>query len=233
MMHVAPQPEPKAPGFDFHAKVRLPGQRLLMELRGDPKAPKRSGPKRRPVAKITPKLLTDYWTAAIPSLAECYAEVCAYCCVRIDPATGSSTVDHFKPKHAHPDDAYEWDNFRYATLSMNSRKGSDETLCDPFQVRDDWFLLNLITFGLDPHPSLANRPALRAQVQHTIDTLELNLELMRNRRKAAWDLYASVPTPYTWWLMARDCPLVAWQYVRQRGGPPAEALPQWASTLRR
>lgn len=233
MMRVLPQPEPKGQGFDFHAKVRVPGRRLLMELRGDKNAPKRSGRKRSPVAVITQELLTEYWTLALPTLAECYADVCAYCCVRIDPETGSRTVDHFKPKHAHPDAAYEWDNFRYATLTMNRRKGIDETLCDPFQVGDDWFLLDLVTFGLDPHPSLAKGSPVRAQVQHTIDTLELDREPMRNRRKAAWDIYADTPTPYTWWWMARDCPLVARQYVRQRGGPPDEALPLYTPPARR
>lgn len=226
MKRVDEQPKPTPPVFDFDNEVRTPGRRLLMELRGDPNAPKRSGPKRRPVAKITSAHLTDFWTRALPTLAETYGHVCAYCCLRIDPETGSRTVDHWKPKDAHPDDAYEWDNFRYATLTMNRRKGIDETLCDPFEVQDEWFVLNLVNFALSPAPDLP--PALGKQVQHTIDVLELDGEPMRKRREAAWNLFFESPTPYTWSLMERDCPLVASQYVRMYGAPPPTALRNYA-----
>ena len=222
MMRVAKKPEPQPPDFDFDTEVRKPGQRLLMELRRDPNAPKRRGPKRKPVAKITSKHLTDYWTHALPSLAKAYDSRCAYCCIPIDPITGGPTVDHWKPKEKHHDDAYEWENFRYASLTMNRRKGTDETLCDPFDVQDDWFVLNLVDFALSPLPTLPK--ALRKQVEHTIKVLELDHEPMRKRREAAWNLYSDNPSPYSWALMERDCPLIAKQYVRAYGAPPFAAL---------
>lgn len=227
-MHVAPKAEPAPPGFDFDGKVRRPGKRLLMELRGDPKAPKRPGPRRKPVAKIQAKHLTDYWTRALRHLAVAYRRTCAYACLRIDPAIGNATVDHWKPKEKYPDRAYEWANFRFASLTMNRRKGTDETLCDPFKVQDDWFLLDLVTFALSPSPTLT--ATLRRRVEHTIDVLELDRQPMRKRREAAWKLYADKPSAETWRHMKRDCPLVARQYLAQRGLPPELAPPRHPGT---
>lgn len=224
MIHVQKMPEPKAPVFDFEGQVRQPGRRILMELRGDPNAPRRRGPKRSAVAKIATKHLqkSSLWARCLPALAEAYGHICAYSCVRVDTVTGAPTVDHWKPKEQYPDDAYEWDNYRFSCLTMNRRKGLDETLCDPFEVRDEWFLLDLVTFGLSPTPGLPEK--LRCQVQRTIDVLELDLPPMRRRRERAWARFKGHPSRHTWKVLVEECPLVARQYVRQRGMPP-EAQP--------
>lgn len=219
MIRVTPKPEPG----DFDAKVRGPGQRLLKEFRGDPTASKRPGPKRKPVQKIAPSMLVDYWTHALSDLAKAFDHVCAYACVRIDPVTGAPTVDHFKPKESHPDDAYAWENFRYACKTMNTRKGTDEGVCDPFSVTDGDFVLNLVTFALSPNPRLS--PEDRARVEHTISKLGLDTQPLRDRREAAWKLYADDPSPRGWTALQRDCPLVAREYVRQRGAPSVAPRP--------
>ena len=41
----------------------------------------------------------------------------------------------------------------------------------------------------------------------------------------AWKLYADRPSAETWRHLERDCPLVAQQYIAQRGMPPELASP--------
>lgn len=214
MMRVA---RPKEPA-DFDAKVGAPGRRLLQELRGDPKAPKRRGPKRKPVAKITSAMLTDYWTHCLPDLARAFNDVCGYACVRVDTVTGAPTVDHFLPKATHPDDAYRWDNLRFACLTMNRRRERGGETCDPYEVQDGWFVVNLVTFSIAPAPRLPKD--VHARVAHTIAVLELDGEVMRKRREAAWQLFGDDRTKRGWARLVRDCPLVAREHLRQGGTAP-------------
>jgi hypothetical protein len=129
----APEPE------SFDAEVRQPGLLALRELRGDPTAPKRPGPKR----KHAPAL----WTQALPALREAYRRVCAYSAFYIHPQ-GRDTVDHFVARDVDLDQAYEWDNLRYAALDVNRLKGARPFL-DPFEIEDHWFVLNLATFKVE------------------------------------------------------------------------------------
>jgi hypothetical protein len=215
MRRVQSRPEPA----NFEATVRVPGQRLLKERRGDPSASPRPGPKRKPVATITPAMLVDYWTRCLDDLAAAFDHVCAYSCVRIDPMTGARTVDHFLPKSKaeHLDVAYEWSNYRYACNVMNTRKGDHMGICDPFEVEDGWFELNLVTFGLKPAPHLSGD--LRVKVERTIELLELDGDAMRTRRADAWERYAADRSPAGWKRLVEECPLVALEYRRQRGAP--------------
>lgn len=219
MIHVKKSPEP--PYFD--ATVRKPGLRALKELRGDPTAPKRKGRKRKHthVQKIKSDMLTDYWTACLDDLAAAFNHVCAYSCIRVDVVVGDRTVDHFKPKASYPDDAYEWDNYRFSCGRMNKRKDrinrKGKQVCDPFLIENGWFELSFLTFGLKPNASLSSED--RQRVQETIDCLELDGEEMRKRRAEAWDRFANNPSAVGWKLMEDDCPLVAREYIRQRGVP--------------
>jgi len=213
VIRVEERDEPKT----FDVKVRQPGQRLLQELRGQSTAKKRPGPKRKSVDRITSNLLKPFWTECLDDLAEAFNHVCAYCCIRIDPVTGARTVDHFEPTRDDPDLAYEWKNFRYASLIMNRRKERAARVCDPFEIQDGWFELNLLTFGLRPRPGLT--PEEKALVQTTIDALELDGEAMRRRRAAAWSKFDKDRSLRGFQQMEEDCPLVAREYVRQRGAP--------------
>jgi hypothetical protein len=163
--------------------------------------------------------LRDFWTRCLPQLAAAFQDVCAYACVRIDPVTGAPTVDHFRPKEnaAHQDLAYEWSNYRYACKTLNTWKGTDEAVCDPFAVQDGWFVVNLVTFAIGPAPGLP--PAVNARVVHTIARLRLDSDLLRRRREAAWRLFEDDWSVRGWAALQRDCPLVAREFSRQRGLP--------------
>ena len=125
---------------DFDALVGGPGQDVLWELEGDPRAPTRSGPKR--------KHLEDLWTQALPAMRTRYQRRCAYLALHIHRGTGRDTVDHFLPKETHRHLAYTWDNYRYACLDINRAKGTLQVL-NPFEVEDDWFALALDTFKVE------------------------------------------------------------------------------------
>lgn len=138
MIRVSPAPEPA----DFAERVGEPGERVLRELRGDPAAPRRRGPKRR---QLDPSI----WARILPDLRRVYHRRCAYTALLVFPEVRDS-VDHFKPKENERfrDLAYTWGNYRYALLDANRIKGADEVL-DPFEVQDDWFSLNLDSFKVE------------------------------------------------------------------------------------
>lgn len=128
--------------LDFDELVANPGQIVLWELAGDPRAPKRTGPKRKQLAEL--------WTKALPAMRTLYERRCAYLALHIHRGTGRDSVDHFLPKQdpRYRDRAYAWDNYRYASLDVNRVKDVLEVL-DPFEVQDDWFGLALDTFKVE------------------------------------------------------------------------------------
>ena len=136
MIRVSPAPEPE----DFADRVGQPGERVLMELRRDPAAPTRRGPRRK---QLDPAI----WARVLPDLRRVYHRRCAYTALFVFPEARDS-VDHFKPKERFPELAYTWGNYRYALLDANRIKGEDDVL-DPFEVLDDWFTVNLDSFKVE------------------------------------------------------------------------------------
>lgn len=220
MIRVERQPEPA----DFDTVVRAPGKRALLELIGDPSAPKRPGPRRtaiaQTVAEIPSSKLPDYWTTALPWLRTAYHDICAYLGMPIHRATGLATVDHFKPKSKHQTDAYEWDNFRLASHQVNTNKGEHEDVLDPFDVEDGWFALEVGSFEIRPAPSLD--PARCEQVRATIERLKLNEPTFCLTRAEYHDFYLGLAThdggsigPLSIAWLDRECPYVASELRRQ------------------
>lgn len=111
----------------------------------------------------------NYWGRAARDLHAAYAGICAYTAMYL-PEQGS--VDHFLPKTTHPQFAYEWSNFRLASGRVNSSKGNQTNILDPFNIQDNWFYMDIPTCLLLPNPSL-DKP-LRNQIKSTINSLRLN-----------------------------------------------------------
>lgn len=156
MINVTPADEPEA----FDTDVRLPGLLALRELANDPTVPTRPGPKRTHLPKL--------WTKALPDMRRCYRRTCAYLALHIHRGTGRDTVDHFTPVSVDKSQAYEWNNFRYASLDVNRLKGTRPFL-DPFVVGDDWFTLNFSTFKVEAR--VAPDHGNREQWANTLDVL--------------------------------------------------------------
>lgn len=152
-MKVQPAKEPD----DFFDLVQEPGEKFL-----------------RDTPKPTQKQwqTNNYWTRTSKELHEAYNGICAYYCQYIPKVTGSKTVEHFKPKSKYPEEAYKWSNYRLVCGMMNGRKGNHEDVIDPFDVGEDWFVINFNTYMIEPRDDLSTIE--RRKVIKTIARLKLN-----------------------------------------------------------
>lgn len=209
---------------EFDRLVGQPGQRALLELIGSDEAPKRRGPKRAKVADRVEDIPVDKlppdWRAAIPMLQQAYAHTCAYLGLRIDPAMGHPTVDHFVPQVVDRRLAYDWDNFRLATGQMNTNKGAHRDVLDPFVIQDGWFQLDFGTYFVVPG-NTGSPP--KTSIEATIRRLKLNDPVFVDKRRDCVDRYLGNPTddeadptpwPLTW--LEREAPFVAAELRRQQ-----------------
>lgn len=152
MIQIALELEPA----NFDTKVRQPGQLFLRQV---------------PRPRNFEWKGKDYWQKALPEMRVAYKQTCAYCAQWIPHGTGRHSVDHFLPKRLYPEQAYEWVNFRYVSARFNSRKGIHQIL-DPFQIGEDWFVIDFASFFIKPNPELP--PDIIQQVENTIRELKLN-----------------------------------------------------------
>jgi hypothetical protein len=112
---------------DFDARAREPGKQWLKENPGA----------RRP---------KDLWSPFRPALARGFKDLCGYAAMH-DPTGG--TVDHFLSWVKHPNLAYEWVNYRFASSTLNGVKRTvDDKVLDPYQVKKGWFEILLPSLQL-------------------------------------------------------------------------------------
>jgi 5-methylcytosine-specific restriction endonuclease McrA len=208
MRRVTPAPEPK----HFDKDVRQPGLRAIAEMIGE-QPPRTAGHRFMKRAntrdKLQPEDFPTYWTKVLPELKTAYNHICAYSCFRIHPVTGTATVDHFAPKSRHWDQVYEWNNYRLACSQLNSWKKDYGDVLDPFEIEDDWFVLELLGFQVLPNPQL--EASLNKLVNETIARLRLN-EFCKAREERAyeyWDGDISLK------ILEREAPFVARELCRQ------------------
>jgi len=150
MIQVALAPE--YPNFD--AEVRTPGAAFLNTC---------------PMPTSEQFKRKNFWNRSAKELHAAYSGICAYTAMYL-PEQGS--VDHFLPKSTHPHLAYEWNNFRLASGRVNTSKGNQSDILDPFHIKDDWFYLDIPACLLRANPAL-EKP-LRNKIAGTINSLRLN-----------------------------------------------------------
>jgi len=152
LIRVAPKTE--YPGFD--AQVRRPGAAFLATC---------SNPTSEQFRK------KNFWSRAAKELHAAYSGICAYTATYL-PEQGS--VDHFVPKTLKPELAYEWSNYRLASGRINSQKGNQTNILDPFVIDNDWFEIDIPSCLLRAKNDLSKE--LREQVNATINSLRLNAD---------------------------------------------------------
>ena len=150
MIRVTPAPE--YPNFD--AEVRGPGAAFLATC---------------PTPTSEQFRNKNFWSRAAKELHSAYSGICAYTAMYL-PEQGS--VDHFLPKSNHPQLAYEWANFRLASGRVNSSKGNQSDIIDPFQVENDWIYMDIPACLLKANPILDR--SLKNRISGTINSLRLN-----------------------------------------------------------
>ena len=109
----------------------------------------------------------NYWRRAHQDLYRGSNGVCVYSGSFTPRASGravdhASSIDHFVPKSHDPALAYEWSNFRLCRALLNQRKGDNRDVLDPVTLPGRWFVLDLVTFRIEPNDGLAepNRRAV-------------------------------------------------------------------------
>lgn len=146
MIPVAAPEEPD----DFDAAVRIPGNAWL-NLNPDATRP------------------APLWNNCTNALADAFSNLCAYAAM-FDPTGG--TVDHYLSWKNHPELAYEWNNYRFASAALNSSKqNADNKVLDPYEVGIGWF--EIILPSLQMIITDAVPPSHRAKAEYTLERLKL------------------------------------------------------------
>jgi hypothetical protein len=117
-----------------------------------------------PVSNRFPAL----WRKYQPQLAAGFHDRCGWWAMRI----ADGAVDHYLSKKFHRDRAYDWNNYRYISTSVNSSKGNlDDKVLDPFEIQPGWFEVQLPSMLLKRTSSVP--PAFQAKADFTIKKLRL------------------------------------------------------------
>jgi hypothetical protein len=200
---------------DFKKKVKIPGLRAISEMVGQvPNPPRTAGKAFKKIARtkkaIPSTAFPAYWTEALDDLMKAYNQICAYSAFRIHPITGARSADHMIPKSVEWREVYEWRNYRLACSRLNSRKNDFQDVLDPFKIKPDWFVLNILTFEVEAGKNLdANTTK---QIEDTIARLNLN-DLKREREEYASDYWAKEVSLK---ILKREAPFIAYELFRQK-----------------
>ncbi len=213
MIPVTPAGEPA----DFDARVRQRGMDAIAEMTGKAPSRPRPGPKRTKLADkpedIPPDRFPAFWRDVLDDMLVAYHRRCAYLALYIEHATGSPTVDYVIPKSKSWDLVYEWSNYRLAAALINSKKNDVDDVLDPFEIGEDWFAMEFVSFQVKPGPGAANDIALR--VEETIEKLGLNRSECCKARQAYVDDYLDAADPIPLTYVEKRAPLVAREMRRQ------------------
>jgi hypothetical protein len=200
VIHFDPVPEP--PDFDVEARQR--GNAWLRE-HPDAKRPR------------------DFWSPFKRHLAEGFRQLCGYS-VMYEPV---GTIDHFLSWQQHPEQAYEWSNFRFVSGWINSSKqGIDDRVLDPFLVENGWFKILLPSLQLVMTDAIPAEEGARAEF--TLRRLHLRDDERIIRQRQVW--YQSyLDGKVTLEGLEQFAPLIAHAVQQQQAHapdnePPAEPL---------
>lgn len=163
MIPVAPVGKPN----DFDAEVKTPGNAWLL-------------------ANPNVKRPKPLWSGYTKDLAKGFSDLCGYAAM-LDPTGG--TVDHYLSYKNHPNHTYEWDNYRFASGTLNSsKKTADDTVLDPYAVQAGWF--EILLPSLQMRATDAVPAPFRAKVEYTLKRLKLrDGERIIRWRQSWYDMY--------------------------------------------
>ena len=152
-----------------------------------------------------------YWRSVNDEFHAAYHSICSYLGLYIDRAIGVGSVDHFLHKSGNKAYlAYEWENYRLASLRINAKKGA-ATVLDPFQIQDGWFVLDIVTGRVSANSIL--NAANKSSILLTIQVLGINDQINCQARCRYIDRYMrnEIAEP----VLKDDAPFVYKEMVRQ------------------
>lgn len=115
-----------------------------------------------------------YWQDILPDMRLLHNSICNYCATWIPYSTGQHSVDHFRNKDDHPNEAYEWSNYRYVSSRFNSRKRKHEII-DPFNVQQGAFHIDFTNFFIIKSAAITD-PVISTLIENTINFLGFNTD---------------------------------------------------------
>lgn len=179
----------------FDTNCRQPGATFLADM-----------PPRDPHEK------SAWWCQFQPDLARHFSYRCGWTAMAIGL---DGDVDHYLAcgnregcPSPHRNLAFEWSNYRYASGTINSRKGNlDDQILDPCQIGEGWFEVVFPNFVLRPTSLLP--AALQDKARTTIKKLKLfNEHKVRFTRWMWYERYWNGGQPLIE-LLEKEAPLVA------------------------
>jgi hypothetical protein len=125
-----------------------------------------------------------------------YQGICMYCAswTPRTPRNASfiqTSIDHFMPKGIFPKLAYEWSNFRLCRNDINTRKGQDCYIPDPFAIQNEWFAIDFTTWRVGPSTSAPDY--IKNRIRCTFVMLGLNDDNYIEERQNAAAIYIHRP----------------------------------------
>ena len=193
---VTSQPEP----LSFDADVRKPGLDYLRKSGITPNLPAPAKTEFKPC-----------WRACLGELHSRYNGICAYTCIYLERVTGGISVDHFVAKSmARAELAYQWSNYRLASMAMNVRKNRYDDVLDPFSLTAETFHLELVSGSIFPNPALAG-----TNTEPAVAIARLGLDDPEFRQtRASWfgdyvnrdisEHYLQTHSPFVWYEAQRQ-----------------------------
>ena len=154
---------------EFDKDVRTPGNQWLAD-HPDAKRP------------------SPFWSQYLNELRIGFSSLCGYAAMRVE---ADATVDHYLSWSRHPQQAYEWSNYRFASGLMNNiKRTKDKTVLDPFEVSEGWFEIQLPS--LQMIVTTAVPQSLRDKAEFTLKALKLRDDERVIRWRQSWyDFYLS------------------------------------------
>jgi hypothetical protein len=153
------------------------------------------------------------WQKYQPQLATGFHDRCGWWAMRI----ADGAVDHYLSKKFHRDRAYDWNNYRYISPTVNSTKQNrDDKVLDPFDIQPGWFEVHLPSMLLKCTTSVP--PEFQTKADFTVDKLLNSGKARRNRRGWYIDYKNGLPMPF----LEQNAPLVAaavTEWIRTKGLP--------------
>lgn len=157
----------------------------------------------------------EFWRRVIPYMRSGHRDICSYSAIWVSKLTGTATIDHYIPRSADPDSAYEWKNLRLSCQLMNSRKKNFRDVLDPFKIKAGWFTIDFDTYMVHPNPTL---PApTKRKVSATIERLKLNDDLCVAARREWYECFSTGCMDFD--LLQRRAPHIAFEARRQGLAP--------------
>lgn len=123
----------------------------------------------------------SFWRECIDDLEVAFDSLCGYTA----QFTSDGSVDHFLDKHTHRHLAYKWNNYRFASPKVQSKKKPGLVVLDPYKVDDGWFAISLPDLQLYVTDKV---PAKHRVVAETMIT-KLGLVKGRHVMKQRQELY--------------------------------------------